>query len=290
MTMKPKSRFHPMPSLSAADDNGMLLHQEELQNPLANTLFTLTFATSLVLGMESFLNPKMLWQLFRMRACQLEAMMWHYRTRTGSFMIFRHPGRTSPESELDCALTQWRRSLLVTAESVGSRFFPARALAERDTAGEDPPADSSKVDENREELASQEPEVGEAVKKKGRATRRSMVPKKYSILRDPMSRSHSSLAVLIGIESIDEAPVTGDQYLCYRLYASMRLYKERLPSYRRMHTFFRMLLICLTLASTLISYMGLDRWLVVVVALSGYVLTWTQTKDFKAKADPRLRL
>ena len=316
--------FPPNASLSSAGDNGMLLDGEEIQNPFANALFVLTFATSLVLGIESFLNPKMLWQLFRTHACQLDTMMWHYRTRTGSFLILRHPGRTSPEHEFDRELTQWRNSVVVAAESVGSGFFPPRP--KRDSTDQDMAADSSKADEG--QLASQAEETKECVdiankpcrqtcwyvwqlvwpkkeklepkelegksveaadhgSEKGRQTL-AVWPKRNTLLRDGLARSASCRMDGSLDWSIDEAPVTGDCYLTFRLHTRMEFYKKRLPSYRRMHTFFRTLLICLTLASTLISYMGLERWLVVVVALSGYVLTWAQTKDFKAKADPFL--
>ena len=93
-------------------------------------IFVLTSTISSAVALESFLDPRMLWQQFRSGACRLQKMMWNYRTRTESFVVHRHPGFGSPETAFREELDEWVKTLVETIESVPASFFqsPSRPL------------------------------------------------------------------------------------------------------------------------------------------------------------------
>lgn len=94
-------------------------------------IFVLTSTISSAVALESFLDPRMLWQQFRSSACRLQKMMWNYRTRTESFVVHRHPGFGSPETAFREELDEWVKTLVETIESVPASFFqtsPSRPL------------------------------------------------------------------------------------------------------------------------------------------------------------------
>ena len=86
-------------------------------------IFVLTATISSAVALESFLDPRMLWQQFRSGACRLQKMMWNYRTRTESFVVHRHPGFGSPETAFREELDEWVKTLVETIESVPASFF-----------------------------------------------------------------------------------------------------------------------------------------------------------------------
>eukprot|EP00929_Paragymnodinium_shiwhaense_P084674 TRINITY_DN452_c0_g1_i1.p1 TRINITY_DN452_c0_g1~~TRINITY_DN452_c0_g1_i1.p1 ORF type:complete len:993 (+),score=115.47 TRINITY_DN452_c0_g1_i1:91-3069(+) len=88
----------------------------DLPDILAQVVFYISVAISLLAGMNGLVNPKARWRHLRSSAGVLQSAIWLYRTRVEPFELddSREDVR-SPEQELCQLLSQWRENLLAEA-------------------------------------------------------------------------------------------------------------------------------------------------------------------------------
>ena len=80
------------------------------------------------------------------------------------------------------------------------------------------------------------------------------------------------------------SPVAPDDYVKERIKRAIAFARRKIPPNERMHFIFQMLVVSLTIVGTVISFMGMQRWLTISVSLAGCCAAWTDFQDYGRKA------
>lgn len=93
-----------------------LVMDEVIEDYIVHIVFGISVVFSILVSLDSILNPKARWLQLRSSSGSLHSLIWKYRTRTGPFELDEsRRDATCPEVMLCASLTQWRDDLLAGA-------------------------------------------------------------------------------------------------------------------------------------------------------------------------------
>lgn len=80
-------------------------------------------------------------------------------------------------------------------------------------------------------------------------------------------------------------PVKPEAYIRFRLRKAMGFYQQRLPKYNRTRFILRTSVVLCTAASTVLSYLEMSNYVVVVTALAGTIISWSEFSETARKIE-----
>ena len=101
---------------SALDGHPALAFSVAFSGSIVHAVFGVSVAFSILVSLDSMLNPKARWRQLRSGAGALRSAVWQYRTRTGPFELDEsRRDSTRPELMLCAMLNEWRDDLMAGA-------------------------------------------------------------------------------------------------------------------------------------------------------------------------------
>ena len=288
-------------------------------------VFGLAVSGTIILSAEAALNAKPRWRQLRSSAGVLESIIWSYRTRVAPFELdSSDPDSRRPEARLCEALVKWRRSVVSGGELQKSglrrqqklsaykhgqyedgqytrgekyrRGLFAKAVAEvkaQETRLERAQETLDELSTTSKEQAKDNSTQDDAEKE---ATRKEL-EEATRACKDAEKELEEARCARKGIVAsakkagcwpyIDDfySPTTPTKFIDLRVKPKIAFYKSRLPGYVRMGYLINAMLVACGAAASVLAYVQLTVWAVVVTAAATAITSWAEYSDVSRKTE-----
>ena len=251
---------------------------------MSHVLFGFATLITLTSSLDSILNAKTRWRQLRSCACSLESIIWFYRARIGRFQQSLSEN-ARPEIELCDAINTWRLDLVSSADLQTSDLEKLHAPE----VYKHNQLVNKEVREVRAEVASTKLSInqieGQGGKLKAEGADNPALQQLKSKLKSDEARLSAATISLVVDGDDHYTPVKPEAYIKTRLQKAMTFYQERLPVYNRMRFLLRIAVIIVTATSTVLSYLEMSQYVIVIIALGVTIISWTEFSETAKKIE-----
>ena len=241
---------------------------------LSHVLFGFATVVTLTSSLDSILNAKTRWRQLRSCACSLESIIWFYRARIGRFQQSISEN-AQPEIQLCDAINTWRLDLVSSADLQTSDLAPEVYKHHQIV--------SKELQQMRAEVAATKMRINQIEVQSSKLKTDGINNPALQQLKTKLQSEEEKLAevtCLFVVDSDDHyTSVKPEAYIKTRFQKAMQFYQERLLVYDRMRFILRMTLVIATGTSTVLAYLEKSQYVIVVTALGGAIISWTEFSE-----------
>jgi len=232
---------------------------------LSTSTTVLATCGALVASMVAFYNPMNRWVRLKSAALALDSEIWKFRTRTGVYKVdinsFNNPmGERMSEKRLHRYLEEIKQTVskqiswspLVTDDSLPKAYY---------YHGQYSKICDSRWKRHRKKAQDRWNWIG--------------VEPPWKWIQNDED----------GQEDDHHSPVEPQDYLKYRVYILLQVFRHRNPKYGRWHTGLETLLILGQMVGVILGVFGKGSWTGIVASVSATITAWSAARNFKKKRE-----